>query len=205
VRYFPTTVDCCDVGQLTIHILPEHVLLDIFDFYLKPKRIEAWHTLVHVCQKWRNVILGSPRRLRLQLVCKNKTPVRELLGVWPPLPINLSDCKLPTSGIHNIVAALEQNSRLHTISLAGPRSQWEYVLGAIQGPFPILTRLNLSSYSRELALPDSFLGGSAPRLRHLKLNRISFPLSKLHLCAPDLVDLYLQNIFFIPGTFHPRQ
>jgi hypothetical protein len=203
VQYSPITIDRCDVGHLTIDILPDHVLLDIFDFYLKPKKIEAWHTLVHVCQKWRNVVLGSPRRLRLQLVCNTKTPVRKLLGVWPPLPINLSDCKLPRLGIHNIIAALRQNSRLHTISLAGPRSQWGDVLATIQGPFPILTRLNLLSYSmdaRMLPLPDSFLGGSALRLRHLKLNRISFPLSKLHLCAPDLVDLHLQNIYIYPRS-----
>jgi hypothetical protein len=30
--------------------------------------IQAWHTLVHVCRKWRTVVLGSPRRLDLRLL-----------------------------------------------------------------------------------------------------------------------------------------
>ena len=49
--------------------------------------IEAWHTLVHVCRNWRNVVFGSPRRLNLHLCCTKRTPVRENLDIWPQLPI----------------------------------------------------------------------------------------------------------------------
>jgi hypothetical protein len=45
------------------------------------------------------------------------------------------------------------------------------------------------------ALPDSFLGGSAPRLRTFRLTNIPFPAApKLLLSASDLVDLKLDNI-----------
>jgi hypothetical protein len=45
------------------------------------------------------------------------------------------------------------------------------------------------------ALPDEFLGGSAPRLRTLELNRVPFPsLPNLLLSATDLVSLTLLNI-----------
>src|SRR6266566_199935 len=43
-------------------------------------------------------------------------------------------------------------------------------------------------------VPDSFMGGSAPRLRSLHLNRIPFPgLPKLLSSANGLVHLYLSN------------
>ena len=57
------------------------------DLYHQFKEIEAWHTLVHVCRKWRNIVFGSPRRLDLRLYCTEKTPVRKTLEVWPLLPI----------------------------------------------------------------------------------------------------------------------
>ena len=43
-------VDCqwSNVGRVTIDMLPEIALLDIFDFY--GHEIDAWHTLVHVCR-----------------------------------------------------------------------------------------------------------------------------------------------------------
>ena len=47
-------------------MLPDDVLLDIFDFYvveamedeevLYLDKISAWHTLVHVCRRWRSVV-----------------------------------------------------------------------------------------------------------------------------------------------------
>jgi hypothetical protein len=48
------------------------------------------------------------------------------------------------------------------------------------------------------ALPDEFLGGSAPRLQYLRLNSISFPaLPELLLSATDLVHLDLCKIGYI--------
>ncbi|KAI0292174.1 hypothetical protein BC826DRAFT_1105663 [Russula brevipes] len=56
--------------QATIDKLPDDVLIEIFDFYLDKKNIvwprdwdrsvDEWHTLVHVCKKWRNVVFASP-------------------------------------------------------------------------------------------------------------------------------------------------
>jgi hypothetical protein len=63
-------------------------------------------------------------------------------------------------------------------------------------PFPELTDLHLSQFvsDPEPILPDSFLGGSAPR-RSLKLSNVPFPaLPKLLLSATHLVALDLLNI-----------
>ena len=105
----PTTVtDWCDVGRVTIDILPDIALLEIFECYVNQAReeedeeeegwlkIQAWHTLVHVCRQWRTVVLGSPRRLDLRLFCTDKTPVKEMLAVWPPLPIVIGQYGPPT-------------------------------------------------------------------------------------------------------------
>jgi hypothetical protein len=73
-------------------------------------------------------------------------------------------------------------------------SDLEKLSAAMQEPFPELTRLELSSYGKVL-LPDSFLSGSAPRLRILSLFSIPFPgLPKLLLSAIHLVNLTLWRI-----------
>jgi hypothetical protein len=82
--------------------------------------------------------------------------------------------------------------------------QLEEVLAPMQ-----LTHLRLSSYGETMpVIPDSFLDGSAPRLRHFRLSGIPFPgLPKLILSANHLVDLerLSSSIFLIPGTFHPKR
>jgi hypothetical protein len=195
-----------------IDMLPDVAFLNIFDSYMDGEQIEAWHTLVHVCIKWRNIVFGSPRRLNLRLHCKTRTPVREMLDVWPLLPIVVQ------SGVHkvrstdnivaalehkvrsmdNIVVALEHNDRICELDFRDiSRSQFEKVLAAMQQPFPELTRTSLHFQPRAEApvIPASFLGGFAPSLQELKLDHIPFPgLPKLLLSATRLVDLSLEGI-----------
>jgi hypothetical protein len=193
-----TTNDWHNVGRITIDILPDEVLLEIFDFLVESYKFEAenwWRTLVHVCRKWRNVIFESPHRLNLRLVCSDGTPVRAMLDIWPPFPIVIRHSAPPKSGWDNIVAALERNDRVCQITMQLDL-QWEKVLDAMQEPFTALTHLILSS-NIELApvVPNSFMGGSAPRLQHLLLQRLPFPgLPKLLLSTTDLVRLTLWDI-----------
>ena len=72
----------------------------------------------------------------------------------------------------------------------------EKVLAPMQVSFPELTYLRLCSYGEvPPVIPDSFLDGSAPRLRYLELDSIPFPgLSKLLLSATHLVELCLHGI-----------
>jgi hypothetical protein len=77
------------------------------------------------------------------------------------------------------------------------RSLWDKALPLMQKPFPILTDLNIRYMDHRTAsvITDSFLGGSAPRLRKLNLEYIPFPgLPKLLLSATDLVHLELYGI-----------
>jgi hypothetical protein len=166
-----------DVARVTINMLPHVALLKIFDFYVDEAWIEEWYTLVHVCQKWRNIVFGSPRRLDLRLYCTAGTPMREMLDVWPLLPIVVWSDGHEKWGMDNIIAALGHRDRICRINLwRVPSSYFENVLAALERPFPELTRL-LLGFEDEVALvdPDLFLGGSVLRLQTLWLDNIPLP------------------------------
>ena len=194
------TVDRCNTAQVTIDMLPDVALLRIFDFYIMNEdRIEAWHTLVHVCREWRIVIFGSPRRLDLQLLCKvnSSIRIREKLDGWPLFPIVVWADGYETWRADNIIAALEHKDRVRQLRFL-ELSSWllETVLAKLWQSFPALTHLELQSEDETiLADHDSFLGGSAPSLRSLLLDYVPFPgLPKLLLSTIHLADLRLRNI-----------
>jgi hypothetical protein len=68
----------------------------------------------------------------------------------------------------------------------------------MQEPFPELTYLGLwcdDENNKMVVVPDSFLGGFAPRLEVVQLEGLPFPgLPKLFLSATHLVDLRLHDI-----------
>src|SRR6266849_7604486 len=111
----------CGVDQAKrIDVLPDDVLLEIFDFYLDMSLsyddkmgTEEWQTLVHVCRRWRSLVFASPRRLNLQLYCTPQTPVRDTLDIWPALPLIVAGRMDISSGsTDNIIAALRQSNRV---------------------------------------------------------------------------------------------
>jgi hypothetical protein len=183
---------------MTINILPDVALLRIFDFHLaRAVRINRWQTLVHVCRNWRYIVFQSPRRLDLRLDCTCTTLVREKLDVWPPLPIAVS-CGVYDRGenITNILAALEHVDRICELRMYHvSRRQSETIFAAMQQPYPALTHLTLLSKDETAFIPDSFLSGSAPRLRTIYLGGIRFlGLPKLLLSATHVVTLSLKEI-----------
>ena len=192
-------------------MLSNDVLLSIFDFSAVEdlsefdaermpgrREIEAWwQTLVHVCRQWRCVIFSSPRRLNLRLRCSMGTP-RDALDVWPAFPFVICG-NVDPGRLDNLIALLELSDRVCQINFTfnNTSSDFEAVLEAMQKPFPELTDLALwCPHSASIPpLPDSFLGGSAPRLRNLSLCNISFPgLPKLLLAATQLIGLFLSRI-----------
>ena len=203
-RHHPhrTTTDCCDVDQVTIGILPDDILLCIFNAHVDGTyERDGWHTLVHVCQRWRTLVFGSPRHLNLQLFCSSRTPVKKMLDAWPALPIVVyypyKDLDYQDQNMVNLIAAIKHNDRVCKIDFCTFHdvSQLEEVVSAMQVPFPALTDLEfvfVEEFETEVVIPDSFLDGSAPRLQRLHLAGISFPgLPKLLLSATDLVSLQL--------------
>jgi hypothetical protein len=195
-----------------IDVLPDDVLLGIFDFYVRTSPsyrgkpgIEAWQTLVHVCRWWRGLVFESPRRLNLRLFCTPETPARDTLDAWPALPLIVRGMAL--SGTDNVIAVLGQSNRVCQVNLDLAGWQLEEVSASMQVPFPELTDLRLWLHVEtpvNIPVPDSFLGGSAPRLQHFELSGVPFPgLPKLLLSATHLVDLKLSNIPH-SGYFSPE-
>ena len=199
-------------GKMTIGALPDDVLLDIFNFFVHLRQppypistlddasSDKWYTLIHVCQRWRYAVLASPRSLNLRLYCTNRTPASAMLDIWPAFPIVVFCQRLPRSplrGMRNIIAALKCRDRVCEIYLLGVPHSLLKRFAALKAPFPELKSIRLSSSENEWTpgLPDSFLGGFAPRLRSLELYGIPFPApQKLLSSTKDLVTLRLEDI-----------
>lgn len=188
----------CNIGRVTpqIDMFPDDVLVEIFDLYLGENPV-AWQSLVHICRRWRGLVFAASRRLNVRIVCTLGTPVRDLLDVWPALPILVQGHIYETSRLDNIVTVLGQRNRVTGIDLWDfTSSQLAKVLTAMTEPFPGLTDLHLRAFDGMAPLdPDLFMGGSTPRLRYLQLERIPFTgLPKLLLSATHLVSLRLYDI-----------
>ena len=162
-----------------------------------------WKTLVQVCQRWRRIIFASPQHLHLQLLCSNVTSasvnVKGSLDIWPQLPIVIDYQRTNWNGDENVIAALDRRDRVTKITCYGLSSSILKKLYAIQEPFPCLTRLDLNLWGNwgnlSPVLPESFLGGSAPRLQSCTLRGIAFPaLPNLLISTSRLVRLFLYDI-----------
>jgi hypothetical protein len=160
-------------------VLPEVVLLEIFDFFvvgdqalpsfgaehctllrtsrISKRMVEWWQPLVHVCRRWSGLVFRSPRRLNLQLYCTPYERVtRETLDIWPALPL-IIDGDLIFSLPMDDIFFLEHSNRIRQINFNFFRipppltvSEFEKVRIATQVPFPELTALTLTLNSRRL-------------------------------------------------------
>jgi hypothetical protein len=168
-----------------------------------------WHKLVHVCQRWRVVLFGSPHRLDLQISCTAKAPARKLLNVWPAFPLHIYFNHKEWNhedNLDNLIAALEHPDRVSEVNIISPPDfLWDQVLAAMQEPFLSMTHLSFrtsSDKAKGLHLPGTFLNGSAPCLKHLRFSGVSFSsFPRLLLSATDLTTLHLEfisNIGYIP-------
>ena len=124
----------------------------------------------------------------------------ELTCIWPSLPIiirNVVDFPMPED--YDFDAAIVHHSRVCEINLLRlNRSQFPRLASAMQQQFPMLAHLMLGYLDASCppaALPDGFLGGSAPALQSLRLHSVPFPaLPKILLSATHLVNLSLVAI-----------
>jgi len=189
---------------MTIDVLSDNVLVEIF-FYVnvrgQPFVLSPWHALVHVCRRWRYLVFASPRRLGLRLEYSGHRPISKVLQTWPVLPVTVMLGARPGESPKrwdNMVASLESeyHNRICEIITVITKSRWERFAAAVQKPFPELTHLEVSLYYNVApVLPDSFLGGSAPRLQELSLRCIPLTsIPKLLLSANGLVKLSLWDI-----------
>ena len=197
----------------SIHVLDDDSLLNIFHLYRVfplggSRDIHTrlgggmdwvgerwWYILAHVCQRWRNLILGSATYLGLCLVCTYGTPVADMLTHSPPLPLVI-DYRGPTCIAEDeeaIILALAQRDRVRRIRFVIPVLCLQKLIQLIDGEYPILEYLILADRSTVkstlLALPETL---EIPRLRHLTINgSIPIRLQLLTTAVTSLVTLHL--------------
>ena len=124
----------------SIHILDDDSLLNVFHLY-RPfllgedededdrliggnegwDRERWWYKLADVCQRWRNVVLGSAAYLSISLVCTSGTPVAYMLANSPPLPLVVEYIFGEDGTAENeeaAILALKQYDRVRHVRLA---------------------------------------------------------------------------------------
>ena len=212
----------------SIHILDDDSLLNIFHLYRPAildgddddglrmlggrtwRRERWWYNLAQVCQRWRNLILGSTSYLGLCLVCTHGTPVADMLAHSPHLPliIDYANIKwdITAKDEEGIILALAQRDRVRRIRFRMPVQKLQKLIMAIEEEYPVLEHLILIppiARSTTLMLPETL---QAPHLHHLVLiNFIPIMGSRLLVTAVGLVTLSL--IAGHPSShchFHPK-
>ena len=209
-----TVLDPCGADEnwrkTTIGVLPEDVLLEIFDFYRLYATMQSqgrpwqWNRLAHVCQKWRHVISRSPRRLGLQILCESGAPIGSILASWPTLPL-VAKFKAGRNSKHiprNVMVALRRPDRLCEIDLHVTGSMLTSIVKMTQKPCRLLESIRitveaLTRSSESILDGNAFMGGSAPHLKEIKLDGFPLPfpeIQRILLSTHDLVELHLANI-----------
>ena len=212
---------------MTLNSLPDNILLEIFAFRLSSAFsgfshstvTMEWQKLVQVCQRWKEIIYGSPRYLKLHLHCSNATPFRENHSRWPEFPLILEYTfyadEDDSEDVADIIAAFEQPNRVHIIilTIASFFSRGDNVLQKMNVSFPALTHLDLMGPDHYddhegIVLPRGFLGGSAPCLQHLRFNAVNTSLFQelpsVLFSARGLVSLRLEDIPDCLGYISPE-
>ena len=208
-------IDPCSAGENWIEVLPEDVLLVIFDFYRlystkkSRRRPWKWHRLAHVCRKWRHVISRSTRRLGLQILCECTAPIGDILDSWPTLPLVVKFWagkplrrRVRRAGFKfgNLMIALRYPDRLYEIDLHVTSSMLASIIEVTQKPCQVLEIIRITvkaPTSSSILDCSAFLGGSAPHLREIKLDGVPLPFTQIRqvlLSTNDLVELHLANI-----------
>ena len=202
---------------MSIHILDDDSLLKIFYLYRPPifdededdntrvgggkgwERERWWYKPAQVCQRWRNLILGSPSYLGLSLVCTHGTPVADMLSHSPPFPLVIdyyddhSSWDITAEDEVGIILALEQHHRVRRVRFMMPIPKLQKFIMAINEEYPVLEYLimepPIGNTSSALMLPETF---QAPHLRHLSLIGFVLPIgSRLLTTSVGLVMLCL--------------
>ncbi|KAH9973458.1 hypothetical protein BGW80DRAFT_1252046 [Lactifluus volemus] len=175
--------------RLTSNKLNDDILLNIFHLYqldylytrdeedssgrnvrLRWDRQRWWYKLAQVCRKWRCLILASPIRLDIHLLCSYGVPVADMLAHSPPLPLAIwysnGDREMTAKDEEDALLALSHHDRVHRISLCMPASKLGKFINAMDDEFPILEHIRISSGpggSTGQMFPTTF---HAPNLRH---------------------------------------
>ena len=168
-----------------------------------------WYRLTHVCQRWRNIILGSASYLGVSLVCTYGTPVADMLKHSPPFPLiidyNEKGRDIATDDEEGIIVALKQRERVLRVRLNSsvPVTSQRKFIDAMDEEYPILEYLLIGipdeDVSTILICPETL---QAPQLRLLWLRGFALPMGSRLLTGTTAVGLVTLSLVMIhPSTY----
>ena len=195
-----------------INNLPNELLIEVFDFYRQDVKEDyyrwsmnlGWFKLIHVCRRWRIVVLGSSSCLDLRFVLTPKIVSGKMKTImshhFPPLPVEINynfwSETAKDKDFARMPTHLKPCDRIRGITFAGQTADLNKFFKKADCPFPALESLDLHCVgdrrSDGLAIPDTFLRGSNLHLQSLELKyvRLSATL-RLLTSAPALTKLDL--------------
>jgi hypothetical protein len=144
----------------------------------------------------------SPRRLYLRILCENGAPIKSILCSWPTIPLIVRIGTTRLSELpRSVVVALRHPERLCKIDFV-TSSMTGSIVEAMQNlkPCRALESIRITikhATGPSILVRNGFLGGSAPHLREIKLDGISFPfpaIQQVLLSTNNLVELHLSKI-----------
>ena len=155
-----------------------------------------WYKLAQVCRWWRYLILASPSRLDLHLLCTHGVPIADMLAHSPPLPLAIYHCgfghETTEEDEEGILLALRLSDRVHYIHFDLPSRKLWNIITTMDEQFPILGRLYIWSWTEGDTEGDTGLLFplvllrifQAPHLLHLVLGPAALPIGSpiIHEC-----------------------
>ncbi|KAH9058065.1 hypothetical protein EDB87DRAFT_1628003 [Lactarius vividus] len=159
-----------------------------------------WRKLTQVCRRWRSLILVSPSRLNLHVVCTRDAPLGLILAHFLHLPLvviyGLDDGEeMPPEDEQNILLSLQRHHHVRRVLLRAPTSVLQKIIVLLDVEFPLLDSLAIMSTSDDdstrLVFPRSL---RAPNLRHILVNVALRPGTPILTTPNHLVVLILQDI-----------
>ncbi|KAI0265898.1 hypothetical protein BC834DRAFT_969842 [Gloeopeniophorella convolvens] len=191
--------DQSDIGKLN-----DDMLLEIFDCYRQTGEFDWkydrwWYKLMHVCQRWRNLILESASRLKLFLCFanrfRNRASATNVLSRSPPFPLVLRYSIVTPKDEHDVSHLLRQRERVRDVTLQFiPAPALRKLVACMDGQFPLLQSLDVTTRANDEGqiLPDTF---EAPRVSRMHLSNVALPPKLTFLAsAVDLTSLQLARI-----------
>jgi hypothetical protein len=148
-------------------------------------------------------VFASFRGLDLEVVCTIGRPLRKKLDIWPDFLIVVyavfATWKRNHAEVADMTFALRQHNRVSAIEIIDIPNSMLKEFAEMETPYPVLTHLVLRSprndWDEHEFVLDSFLGGSAPRLRVFHLESVPFPaLPNLLSSTTHLVSLKLERV-----------
>src|SRR5258707_72863 len=130
-----------------------------------------------------------------------QAPIESILDAWPTVLLSAIHIDPESRSLsENIIFALRRPDRVCQIDLSLSSSLIGSIVPMIREPFPELEWIQITvqdTTGPPLAFRGSFLGGSAPRVRGIHLDRVAIPFPEIQQVLSStncLVTLHFRNI-----------